>query len=81
MNSAQSFYRAMERALARKAKQGTQIKQADYSSPAPIVIKAATSIRMTDEEYRVVMLSKMKSYIQNKLTAASNKPTNSKGNQ
>lgn len=91
--SAQSFHRAMERAITRKAKQAIEGKQADHSpaasgpgpapapAPAPFITQAVTSKRMTDEEYQVVMLSKMKAYIRNKLTAISNNPSNSKGNQ
>jgi hypothetical protein len=89
MNNAgtQSFHRALERAITRKAKQAIEGKQADHSpaasgpAPAPFITQPVTSKRMTDEEYQVVMLSKMKAYIRNKLTAISNSPSNSKGNQ
>jgi hypothetical protein len=70
----------MERATARKA-QATQVTQADISSPATLITKAVISKRMTDEEYQAVILSKMKTHIQNKLTASSNNLTKSKGNQ
>jgi hypothetical protein len=74
----------MERAIARNAKhRAMQAEQTDHSAPTPAPIitktvpnKAVTSKRMSDEEYQVVILSKMKAHIQNRLTAVSNNPPN-----
>ncbi|MCF7545693.1 hypothetical protein [Pseudomonas petrae] len=63
------FHRGLERAFARRANQATQTKQADLHKPASIITPVVTSKRMTDEEYQVVIISKMKSHIQQKLKA------------